>query len=98
MLANHIVYTNPLDLRLSGVGRGGGGDAGEVLPGLAQKTDVREYRLCRTLTIAEVHRVALVALATLVQANQQLQNVVAIGHAQVALIDLVAATHTKTTL
>lgn len=91
----HIVYTNPPDWGFAGKG---------VLVevawtwapcDLAQKTNVREDRLCGALTIAEVHRVAIVALAALVQADQQLQDFVAIGHAQVALVDLIA-TNTDT--
>lgn len=57
---------------------------------LAQETNVGEDCLGRTLAIAKVHRASGVALAALVQSHQQLQHIVATGHAEVALIRLVA--------
>lgn len=58
--------------------------------GLSQESDVCENCFGRSLPVAEIDRPLMVAGAVLVQANEQLEDVIPTGDAQVACVSVVS--------
>lgn len=63
---------------------------GVAAAGLSQKSDVGEDCLGRSLPVAKVDRLLVIADAVLVESDEQLEHVLPAGHAQVPGVGVVS--------